>query len=246
MSRTKESTIQTSPVTAHYFLNMKTGKFSCLKEGEKDFLDVKLPFHFILLDAGAFRAAGKNMKTQRKIKSTMGHFVLNPSIKVFYEDTKEVIAEGSWRSIKDVVGEKSGRFVSVLFAATPAGEMVCIHLKGRAYSEWLKYLDENGAKGKDPASFFADSFFSVTGTKSVSGDMGESYVPTFTHAKISKDETVKMADELDFQLQCYFKTLFGEMQATPERGPSTDEPGFFPNEEPPAKDDGEDNDPLPF
>lgn len=213
MSRTQEVSQTVSPITEHYFLNMIEGKLSMMKDGTEEFQPVSLPFHFILLDANAFKIQGKKMvgKMERRIKSTTGHTKQKPSVEVFYADTREVIAEGTWKEIRDKVSLEGGRYNAVIFGMKPTGEMIALNLKGKAYAAWLKFTE--AAKGQDPAVYFAQNYFSIKGMESTKSSMGSNtYVPVFELGNISKKETMDMADQGDILLQKYFRELFAQKQ----------------------------------
>jgi hypothetical protein len=230
MSRTQEAQSVKSPVVERYSIDMKLGKFSMSNDDSDDFNEVKLPFHFILLDANAFRIKGKNQVRGWDIKSDLAHQKLQPVVAVTYKDKqgKEgVIASGQWKDIKNEVNDLQGRYNNVLFAAKPSGELITLTLRGKGYSKWLDFLDKNkaeGAKSNDPAVRFANHYFSIIKLEGSKSEFGDSFVPAFALNKISKQETFNMADKLDIELQLYFAELFGQMQATPTRGD-------FPNEE---------------
>lgn len=223
MSRTQEASSIQSPVKERYSIDMKHGKFSMSNDDSDDFNDVKLPFHFILLDANAFRIKGKNIQKGWEIKSDLAHQKLAPFVKVTYKDKQGFsgdIASGNWSDIKDKVNEQQGRFNQVLYAAKPNGDMVTLTLRGKGYFAWLDFLKKNkdvGQKSNDPAVKFANHYFSITGLAKSKSDFGESFVPVFGLGEISKQETLDMANRLDIELQLHFGELFGNMQATPDR-----------------------------
>lgn len=249
MSRTQESVSSsiTSPVSKRYSMQMNTGKISYQQGDDGIFNEVPLPFHFILLDSEAFRIAGKNMALKRNIKSNLAHRKLAPIVSVFYEkDTNHAalpLASGLWRDIKEQVTEVGGRWSYVLYAATPDGEIITLTLRGRGGSEWLKFLESQGLpQQKDAASYFADSYFSITGTKIFKGDV-DSYVPVFSMGKISKQETKELANRLDVEVAVYFNQLFNKTDGA-QAAPPPDDDNWIPGEEPADKEDEKSG--LPF
>lgn len=266
MSRTQEAASIQSPVKERYSIDMKGGKFSMSNDDSDDFNEVKLPFHFILLDANAFRIKGKNIKKGWEIKSDLAHQKLAPFVKVTYKDKQGFsgeIASGTWSEVKDRVNEQDGRFNQVLYAAKPNGDMITLTLRGKGYSAWLDFLKKNkdvGKKSNDPAVKFANHYFSITKLVTSKSDFGESFVPVFAIGEITKQETIDMANRLDIELQLHFGELFSNMQASPDRsGESRDDDGEssqefvntaagdFPSAEPSDPSTGEPpTDDLPF
>lgn len=245
MSRTNESSRLSSPVKERYFINGRDGKFSFLQEnegGEATFQDAALPFHFILLDAGGFRAKGEHQK--RKVKSTPGHFTKFPVIKLYYDDNGSELQRGQWKELKNIPGI---RFVAVLYAAKPDGTMIELHLKGMSYAEFLKFVKNQGGEGSDPAFYFRNDFFTIKALKQVSTDYGKTWVPDFEVRKISKEETKTLADEKDKELQAYLQAYAENQDLNQNSGAEgethTKDPGYFPTSEPPATDNDADFDP---
>lgn len=242
MSRTQEYSRTNSPVREQYFLNMREGKLGFLGEDNSEFKNIEFPFHFILLDSNAFRVTGTKRvgRMDRKVKSTLGHQSLSPTVSVYFTDTQEVIAQGKWRDIRDKADAEGGRYMSVLFCAKPTGEIITLNLKGSAYAEWLKFTKE--AKGQDPAVFYAQNFFTLKGMRSQSNSMGNSsFVPVFEIGNIAKKETIDLADKCDMELQKYFSEIFSA-QKSPEVQPFTIEPLTKDDPDPVQIDD----DDLPF
>ena len=251
MSRTNEVSRTVSPVSQQLFLNMREGKLSALSmtdsspDGSSNFIDVKLPFHFILLDANAFRVTGgkKVGRMDRKVKSTLGHTSLNPAVNVYFVDTKEVVATGKWRDIRDAADKEGGRYMAVLFCATPAGEIITLNLKGTAYAEWLKFTKD--AKGSDPAAYYSDKYFSLSSMAVHQNSMGNSsYIPKFEVHPIKKEETIKLADDCDIILQKYFAEIFSSKNVEPAPFETPVTIGSVGEEE--EKETKDDYDDLPF
>lgn len=228
MSRTQENSVLASPVKERYFINGRDGTFSFLSADDQNatFQNVDFPFHFILLDSQGFRAKGEHDK--RKVKSTPGHFKYFPEIKLFYDDNGKELARGKWQQLKEMPGI---RFVSVITAAKPDGTVIELHLKGMAYAEFLKFVAASGADRTDPAFYFRNDFFTITGLKQVPTDFNPAWVPELKVSKISKKETGEMADKLDQELQAYFQEYAESRDLnTEETEPAkpANDPGDFP------------------
>lgn len=221
MSRTVKSERATSPVQTHIFLNMKDGKFGKLDDSSEKIVNIEAPISFIPLDDKAFKIVGdKRVKgsEKRSIKSTLGHFEKKDVVKVYFNDTKHVIAHGKWSEIKNTVALEGGKAALQIFAYLPMEKAIAIlAFRGRSYMEWINFCRENKL-GNDPCATLAEtkSAVTITGVKTIqdtSGDGADSFVPVFTLVKIGKQETLDAADAADATIQIYFDELFASEQA---------------------------------
>lgn len=210
-------------------MNMKRGTLSYQADGDTGFTEMKMPLHFVLIDANGFRITGQS--SSGKFKSKLHHRKLSPYVKIWKEvdmgpnraPDKQDFMEGNWNDIKGQADTAGCRYQSVLFAVDPASkELITINLRGKALSAWLKFISDNKDKAVkqsgDPAVAYSDSYFSITGFELTPSSIGdESYVPKFAIAKIKSSDTTKLADEKDVELQGYFMEIFGNAQATVNR-----------------------------
>lgn len=242
MSRTIEDAGLQSPVEKRITFNGKTGDVSYAPgSGGGDFTPVQLPFHFIILDASAFRITGK--ASGEEIKSNLGHSKHRPSIKVWKEidmgphraKEKKDLAEGQWRDIKATVGN-AGRFNNVVFGMdVVTGDIITVTFRGKGFAKWLNFLKECdsvfGKGKKDPAVNYSDCAVTIAGVESTPSSLGDdSYVPKLQMNKVTKQEVLQKADAADAVLQGYFKELFVSNKAEDDgEGSGIEGPAAEPN-----------------
>ena len=216
MSRTVETTRATSPAEVHIFLNMKDGKFGKLDDSSTNIENIATPISFIPLDDKAFKIVGdKRVRGAEKriIKSTLAHFTKKEKVKVYFNDSKEVIANGKWSEIKSTVAIEGGKAALQIYSYLPMDKRIgVLALRGRSYKEWIDFCKENKL-GVDACATLAKmkSAVTISGVKIIkdtSGDGSDSYVPIFTIVKIGKQETLDAADTADTAVQTYFDELF--------------------------------------
>lgn len=240
MSRTRESTVIASPVEAYIYFQGNTGKFGKSADGQEGMEDVPLPLTFVVLDDGAYRIGGETRGggNKRKIGSNLAHRDFGNHLVVNYKDNGANLAEGFWKDIKQRVTDIGGKYTLVLFVLTKidgAYKMAAIHLRGRALSEWFKFI-----KGKNTMGEFAYTVKSVIKTE---GEEIDSFIPIFSEVAI-KLETVEEANAADTILQVWMKSQFSNEYGTEAARTQTTRGDDFPTDEngaPPV-----DSDDLPF
>lgn len=220
MSRTVKSERATTPAEQHIFLNMKDGKFGKLDDSSQNIENISTPISFIPLDDKAFKIVGdKRVRgaEKRSIKSTLAHFTKKDKVKVYFNDTKEVIANGKWSEIKTVVAFEGGKAALQIYSYFPMDKKIgVLALRGRSYMEWINFCKENRL-GNDACATLAErrSAVTISGVKLIkdtTGDGSDSYVPVFTVVPIGKQETLDAADAADESVQQYFNELFAGEQ----------------------------------
>ncbi len=204
MSRTQPSNSIASPIEAHIFFNGNSGKIGMPVEGQDQMSDMPLPFSFIVIDDGAFRIGGETRGggVKRKIQSNLAHRDYNKNLVVTYKDNGAQIAAGEWGQIGASVKDLGGKYTGVLYAIAKidgAYKLASINLRGRALSEWYKFV-----KGKDVYGDFAYQIASVSKTQ---GEEVDSFVPSFKEVPASK-EAVEEAEAADGVLQAWLKSHF--------------------------------------
>ncbi len=224
MSRTKESTQIPSPVECFIFFNGNTGKFGRPIEDNTNMADLSLPFHFIVLDDGAFRVGGETRASgvKRKIKSNLAHRDYSKHLIVTYSDNGALIAEGEWSEIGTRVKDIGGKYTAVLYVLTKMDEMnriAALHLRGRALSEWYKFT-----KGKNPTG---PVYFSVKQTKKTEGEDIDSWVPVFEEFALP-GQSEEEANSADVILQNWLQSYFANPESIPTATQSRSEPAAQP------------------
>lgn len=213
MSRTVEVTRTESPVKAHVFFNGDAGKFGVLESDVSDnIVDVHYPFHFVVLDADAYRVGGKvgMEKNDPKFKSNIAHPKYGTELRVWLEnDESNILAIGKWSQIKNKPALSKAKFTALIYVLADFGngkKIACLHLHGRAYSAWLQFIQTEKINPCGPHAFV------VKGTSEMRGEIGRaSLVPVFEITKVSAD-TLNLADEADSELQVWLKSQFPESE----------------------------------
>ncbi len=217
MSRTQKAERLESPFKATYFFNMQTGEAGFINESTNGVQNCTLPLHLIVLDAHAYRISGsKGVGTNaRKIKSTIGYQGKCDSLKIWFDDNKEVIHEGKWADKKVYLKDIGARYTLCLACYDPAStNIIQVQFKGKAYAALLNFQKENKLSG-DLASVLGEKKqgISITGMIKTSSDSGiSSFVPTFKIFEIKKQETNDAADMADGVIQEYYEQLFATVQ----------------------------------
>ena len=217
MSRTQKAERLESPFKATYFFNMQTGEAGFIDESTNGVQNCTLPLHLIVLDAHAYRISGsKGVGTNaRKIKSTIGYQGKCDSLKIWFDDNKEVIHEGKWADKKIYLKDIGARYTLCLACYDPASKNISqVQFKGKAYAALLNFQKENKLSG-DLASVLGEKKqgISITGMIKTSSDSGIfSFVPTFKIFEIKKQETNDAADMADGVIQEYYEQLFATVQ----------------------------------
>lgn len=219
MSRTKPQVAVANSVNCkNYYFNALEGSWGFLPEAGEQFESAKMPLYFILLDTATFRITGRSRNEQRW-SSTVGHQVENPVVTVKLSESEESYT-GTWGAISPLIKDRGAKYMALVYAMTPDGELICLNFSGRNYSEFLNFLRKNGLPGwTDPADFFCNNFFSITGVKNYEPNPGEktnyqtpSKVSVFGIGRISKPETAKMADAADKSLAEQLEAIFEHSQ----------------------------------
>ncbi len=205
MSRTQPSTRLQSPAQAIISFSGKFGQFSYKPENE--FINIPLPFRFVVVDHGAHKIGGsKGLGDQApKYKSNIAHENYSTALRITLGG--KFFAEGAkWGDMPTEDYKLQGcKYVKLLYILTDLGQgkiLACLQLKGRALSAWYECLKKDNTNPEGEVSFI------VRSTVMMKGDKGEpSPVPVFEIDKISA-ETIKLAEEKDRELQVWFKSEF--------------------------------------
>lgn len=227
MSRTVEVTRTESPVKAHVFFNGDKGRFGVLDSDQSDEIqEIAYPFHFVVLDADAFRVGGKVglERNDPKFKSNIAHPKYGTELRVWLEnDEKNILAVGKWSQIKNKPALSKAKFTALIYILADFGQgkkTACLQLHGRAYSAWLTFIQS----GKiNPCGEHA---FTVKGAVEMQGDKGRaSLVPVFELTKVSS-ETLALANKADAELQAWMQGQFEPSNIAANRSAQ-----YFPTEE---------------
>lgn len=204
-----------SPVEANFYFNAKDGKLGVLRKGEEEIADITLPFHFMVLDKDAFTITGEYRTGQekRKVKSTLAHNHYQRRVRVYFKDNRDEIAAGEWAAIKKNCEQVGGRYTACIFIIAIVDglfKMGALHLRGRAFAQWLKDTD-----GVDVTGNFQ---FSLRSTEKVIGEV-DSWVPRFTVGEATSEVALKAAFEMDNILQDWLRAYFAISTESPAPPP---------------------------
>lgn len=215
MSRTQRAERLETPIKKTYFMNMQDGKVGFINEGG-NIEEAKLPLYLIPLDDRAFRISGATGigKNARKIKSTLGHPELKNTVKVYYDDNKNILGEGKWSDLKAKLSAIGARYMSVLTAYDPQSkEIISFQLRGKAFAAYVKLGEQKQAKGDLPNKLCELNqgliIKETTQTPSESGI--DSFVPVFGFFEV-KPKINEEANDADAILQEYYKEYFKQEQ----------------------------------
>ncbi len=216
MSRSNPTISIKSPVTK--YLERKNGAFSYWDKSLEQRVAVTPPISFCFLDATAM-VDGYNKPRKSGIRSneiTWG----NEPVKVVYNSTGEVIAEGLYKEIKEKVKAAGGRYTKVVYGSDSNLETVQIKFSGAALMAWGDFEKKTGRANLEAAGAM------VVITAMVEKDPGDpaTAVPVFEMQKCTA-EMDEAADAADRELQEYFAARASKTSAsTPQQEPQQEDP----------------------
>jgi hypothetical protein len=193
MSRTIDTPATTSPVKKFISFNGNLGKFGVISDGEKDMVDIPYPFTFVVVDNDAFNIGGATSLEDKapRFSSNMGHRAFSSELTVSLAGN--VVASGSWASLKTNPALSKARYQGLIFAIADLGqgkELVRISLHGKALFEWGTFTKTVNVLGDT-----AVQVKEAVETKSEKTGLA-SKVPVFTAVNVSK-ETLDLAAKTD-------------------------------------------------
>lgn len=226
MSRSNPTVSTKSTVTK--YLERKNGVFSFWDKAIEERVAVAPPIKFCFLDATAM-VDGYNKPRKSGIRSneiTWG----NEPVKVVYNSTGEVIAEGLYKEIKATVKTAGGRYTKVVYGLDSNLETIQIKFSGAALMAWGDFEKKTGRANLEAAGAM------VVITSMVEKEAGDpaSAVPVFEMQKCTADMD-EAADKADRELQEYFTARSANAAA---KAPAFSGPVNDP--------EGEESDDVPF
>lgn len=259
MSLTKKLPTQSSNPASKFIeckAGGKQGYFQYYKKNEngEGGENIKVDFTkkgFFVLDNNLQSVGGYNEKNKAAKFQIIGNEVrvfnddgslAHATIKVMgypldKQQPKFVIAEGTWKEIKEAVEAKEGHFVRPLYSMDADGELILIKLSGAAYSSFLTSIEDKKQNTKDEAGNpRIHGYWIRVKEKWEEKTNGQTdyLVPQFEWGdKITQEEYDKAA-ELDTKLQTHLESYFKRgtsSEAVEKSGsaggtPATEEPSF--------------------
>lgn len=193
MSRT-QPTQQANPASKFIQFSGETGKWTYYDKNSESKIEIETPCYFVILDE-LTTIKGYSDKYKSGIYSNEVH---NSNEKLYVKSFKGDLAiTGYYPDIKGEIKMAGGRYCKSVYAMLVDGEnyeLVNFQMYGVAFSAFLEH------------KFKYSQVVCITG-ENTKGQKGktEYFIPEFKAFKI-KDEISHAADEMDKELQAYFKS----------------------------------------
>lgn len=205
MGRSNPDSFVRSPVASNIYFHGTKGlaRYQKAANGGREFVDVKQPFKFVVLENKIFRIAGRDKVRQEKLKSKMYRQGTNPLVEVRHIESNGLAFSGRWPENKEEIKALGGRFEQCLFIMNDDKDIEVLYLHGLSVKQWYDYLKANG--DLNPLS---NVVFNINGTTVVQDkDGNDRNVPVFGHQEIPEDNETLLAEanQRDVLVQKYLK-----------------------------------------
>ena len=196
----------TNPAELFITWSSKHEKFCYYNKEEKANFFIDFPFKFLAISK-YITVSGWNQKNEYSIISNeVKRIEDNLVVNAYFKDknkSKDVIAQGDWKSISETMEVKKGKFTQSVYAMLPEGKLVNIKLSGASLSTWFEFQ-------KNQTDRFFNDWVVVNGFKEgINGSVEYTY-PVFEWGTSLDAERQKRAELADEKIVAYEESYFGK------------------------------------